>query len=55
MRFKDYINEIDFMTFRNNALQGLSMVKPKGKRQKPMSKDELDKWIKKEWERHQKK
>lgn len=46
---KMVINEIDFTTFRSNALQGLTLDKKKGKK---ISKDETEKWIKDEYKRH---
>jgi len=46
---KMVINEIDFTTFRSNALQGLTLDKKKSKK---MSKDEIEKWIKDEYKRH---
>jgi hypothetical protein len=50
MKFKKYLKEMDFATFRSNALQGLTLDKKK--KGKKMSKDETEKWIKDEYKRH---
>jgi len=42
---------MDFLRFRANALSSLTLLKPKNKHIF-MSKDEIEDWIKKEYERH---
>ncbi len=43
---------MDFLIFRNNALQNICLMKNFPPNY--WSKDDLESWIKKEWERHQK-
>jgi len=43
----------NFLTFRNNALQSLTLISEKQKRrQYRMNKTEIEAWIKSEYERH---
>ena len=47
---------MDFLTFRNNALQALTLFPEKErKRNKKHNKTEIETWIKSEYERHYKK
>ena len=46
---------IDYLTFRSHAIQGLSQVSEKQKKQmgyNTWSKDDLENWVRKEYERH---
>ena len=52
MKFKELLNEdISFEQFRSRAIQSLSLLKGKDKAAFK-SKDDIENWIKKEWERH---
>lgn len=44
---------LEFIEFRSKTLQGLTLVKDFPPNH--WSKDDLENWVKKEWERHQKK
>jgi len=43
--------QITFLQFRSNALQALALIKIKNRTHK-QTKDDLERWVKKEWNRH---
>lgn len=47
--------KVDFLTFRSHALQSLSLLSDKQRREtnmNTMSKDDIEAWVKKEYDRH---